>query len=340
VRNSPPLAPGDRLGRFRLERFLARGDVGQVWLALDEGALGVVHHVALKILNPTATALNRRLIAAARAASALHHPNIVRTIGVVEDDERPLIVLEYVEGETLDELQRSLRFLRLSFPSSVVADVGIAVAEALHHAWTAHTHRDRPARVTHGDLSPSNILVADLGLVQVTDFGGDPDERGNSVLRGTPAYRAPEVWAGASPSPASDLFSLGVVLWELMKGTRFHDGSTPEEAARRLEERTRAEEEAALADRSPQLAPAIGALLARDPEARPGSALEAAEALRRARQALDRPADLIQFIRLVRAGRVDPEQRTESLQSMPALPDLNVEWMPLIRAAGFGSGDS
>ncbi len=340
MRRSPPLAPGDRLGRFRLERFLARGDAGQVWLALDEGALGVVRHVALKLLTPSSTALNRRLISAARAASALHHPNIVHVIGVVEDDERPMIVLAYVEGETLAELQRSLRFLRLKFPTSVVADVGVAVAEALHHAWTARTHRGTRARVVHGDLSPSNILVADLGLVQVTDFGCDPDDASGSVLRGTPAYRAPEIWAGGEPSPASDLFSLGVLLWELVLGTRFHDSATPEEAARHLEERTVAEEEAAVAERSPRLAPVIARLLARDPSDRPGTALDAAEALREARRTLVRPADLVQFIRLVRAGRVDPEQRTESLQSMPAVPDLDVEWMPLIQAAGFGSGES
>jgi eukaryotic-like serine/threonine-protein kinase len=340
VRSSPPLAPGDRLGRFRIDRFLARGETGQVWLALDEGALGVVHHVALKLLSPSAPVLNRQLLAAARATSGLHHPNIVRVIGVVDDDERPQIVLEYVEGESLAELQRSLRFLRLKFPISVVADIGIAVAEALHYAWTARIHTGQRARVTHGDLSPSNILVANHGLVQLTDFGGAGAADATSVLRGTPAYRAPEVWAGAEPSPAADLFSLGVVLWELVTGVRFHDFATRQEAAEHLDERSVQEEEAAVAVRTPELARPIGALLARDPALRPASALAAAGALRQGRLELQRPADLVQFIRLVRAGRVDPEQRTESLESIPAVPDLDVDWMPLVHAAGFGSGDS
>ena len=338
MKPSPPLSPGDRLGRFRLERFLARGDVGQVWLAQDEGALGVVRHVALKVLGHGSANLNSRLLAAARAVSGLHHPNIVQVLGVIEDDERPQIALEYIDGENLDELQRSLRFLRLRVPTSVVAEIGIAVSEALHHAWTARLRSGHPARITHGDLSPSNILVADHGVVQVTDFGGRAMEaREGAIFRGTPAYRAPEVWAGKGPGPASDLFSLGVILWELMTGERFHRGKTAEDARRTLLQRPRAEEVAAASARSGVLGAAIGRLLARDPAERPASALESAESLRAARRTLKRPADLVQFVRLVRAGRVDPGQRTESLQSMPSLPDLDLDWMRLVRAAGFTS---
>jgi serine/threonine-protein kinase len=312
-----------------------------VWLALDLGALGVVRHIALKILNPGSPVLNRRLIAAAKASSVLgRHPNIVGVIGVVEDDERPQIALEYVEGETLASLQRSLRFLRLRFPSSIVADVGIAVTEALHHAWTARTPEGNPARITHGDLAPSNLLVADVGVVQVTDFG-DPGpvspNRPTSLLLGTPAYRAPELWTGARPSPSADLFSLGVILWELMTGDRFYEADADLRTV--LRERSPEDELAPILARSPEMAHCIGAMLDRDADSRPRSALEAAEALRTARGTLKRPADLMQFVRLVRAGRVDPEERTESLQSMPSLPDLDLEWMPLFQAAGFSCGD-
>jgi serine/threonine-protein kinase len=157
------------------------------------------------------------------------------------------------------------------------------------------------------------------------------------LLLGTPAYRAPELWTGARPSPSADLFSLGVILWELMTGDRFYEADADLRTV--LRERSPEDELAPILARSPEMAHCIGAMLDRDADSRPRSALEAAEALRTARGTLKRPADLMQFVRLVRAGRVDPEERTESLQSMPSLPDLDLEWMPLFQAAGFSCGD-
>src|SRR4051812_12411771 len=194
-----------------------------VLLAEDE-RLG--REVAVKRLHaesPEDTA--RRFRREARLGASLNHPNIVAVYDIVSDDEGVLIVMEYVEGETLrDAIERG----PLS-PTHVLA-VLRGVAQALDHA-----HGEG---IVHRDLKPANVLLGGAGRIKLADLGiataveGTPITMSGTVL-GTPAYMAPEPLEGHKPGPAADIYSLAVLAWEALSGRRAYDGRTPLEIAHR-----------------------------------------------------------------------------------------------------------
>jgi eukaryotic-like serine/threonine-protein kinase len=208
-------------GRFDVEAEVGSGGMASVVRARDTD-LGRV--VAIKRLHrhiaaePTAAARFKR---EALSAAALSHPGIVTVYDVGEDDEGPFIVMEFVDGETLTEL------LRRRGPLDPVTAAGIAsqVARALDHA------HDRG--VVHRDVKPGNILIDGAGAAKLADFGiatGLAEQaRFTEVghVLGTIAYLAPERVAGETATPASDLYGLGVVLYEMLTGRIPYDADTP-----------------------------------------------------------------------------------------------------------------
>ncbi|MCO4768477.1 MAG: serine/threonine protein kinase [Deltaproteobacteria bacterium] len=332
--------PDDRLDRFRLERLLGRGAFGQVWLAVDEGGFGFEKRVALKILDDMTNQQRvDSLIREARICAGLNHPNVIDVYGVGQVDKAVFIVMEYVEGETLAALWRDLDFLGVGFPRSIICDLGIAVAEALHHAWTANDTKGRPLAIVHRDLKPANIMVSVRGVAKVGDFGvakalPEPTDTVSGRLKGTPSYLAPEVWQGTRDfKPTVDLWSLGVILWELAVAKRFLGKIKVLQIFDLLNNRRPEDEAAEVEKHFPELAPIVKGLLQRDPDQRFQTALEVADALRSIRQGLGPGGDLLQFMRLVRAGRVEPEHRNDSLLAFPALPKDAKDWLPLLKVA-------
>jgi serine/threonine protein kinase len=332
--------PGDRLDRFRLERLLGRGVFGQVWLAVDEGGFGFEKRVALKILDDMTNETRvEALIREARICAGLNHPNVIDVYGVGQVDDAVFIVMEYVEGETLAALWRDLEFMKVAFPRSVICDLGIAVAEALHHAWTADDTKGRQLAIVHRDLKPANIMVSVRGVAKVGDFGvakalPEPTDTVSGRLKGTPSYLAPEVWQGTRDfKPTVDLWSLGVILWELTTGRRFLSKVKILQIFDVLSNRKAETEAAEAAEKFPAMGPVLERLLQRDPDRRYQTALEVADVLRAIRQDLGAGGDLLQFTRLVRAGRVEPDQRHDSLLAFPVLPKNADDWLPLLKVA-------
>lgn len=337
----PTLDPGTKLDRFRLERLIGTGAFGQVWTAIDEGGHGFRKRVALKILAETT---NERRIEAlmheARLCGALNHPNIIDVYGVMQVPGASFIIMEFVEGEPLSALWKDLEFLGVRFPRSITLDIGIGVCEALHHAWMATDSEGQPLRIVHRDLKPANVMVSDRGMVKVGDFGIakasaiDPSTTHTGKLKGTPSYLAPEVWQGKRDfRPSIDLWSLGVILWEMVAGKRFFGRANMAEIFELVQHRTPEDEAEQLRDWFPEIVGPVRRLLQRDANDREQSALKVAETLRGIRQKIGASGDLLQFSRLVRAGRVEPENRQGSLVALPALPVDASDWTPLIAVA-------
>ena len=201
--------------RYRLLRMLGSGGLGEVWLADD---LSTGERVAVKLLrrerSPLAPQLGNR---SARheivAGERLQHPQIVRVLdnGAVDGD--PYLVLEYVQGQSLREALNE----RGRLPIEEVTAIGTEVAAAL-----AHAHAQG---VLHNDIKPENILLGSDGA-KLTDFGAAQgvsstlSVTGANQFEGTIAYLAPEVLQGGSPSAASDIYALGLVLFEAAAGER------------------------------------------------------------------------------------------------------------------------
>jgi serine/threonine-protein kinase len=254
-----------QVGRYRVREVIAYGGMGIVLLGEDplDGSLVAIKQVhAHRLAEPGITA---RFLREGEIAERLHHPNVVAVLDVGTSEGRPYLAMEYVGGGTLaDELGRN-------GPASVDRTLEVAgqVCAAL-----AYAHQ---AGVVHRDVTPRNLLLTSDGTVKVADFGiarlRDATQLTvtGSVL-GTVRYLAPEQAAGRSATPATDLYALGVVLYELLTGRTPYEADSP--AALVLLQQT--ESPTPLSQLRPDVpapvAAAITSCLARDPAGRPASA--------------------------------------------------------------------
>ncbi len=198
-------------GRYRLESRIGSGGMSTVYRAHDET---LERFVAIKLMNrevATDSDQLERFRREARAVARLSHPNIVHVIDAGEDENRPYIVLEYIDGETLKE--RIHRLGRLEIPEAVAYCVEVARALGAAHA----------NHVVHRDVKPQNVLIDHEGTAKVTDFGiaRTLEEEGLTAdgrVLGTTDYVSPEQALGQHVTGQSDLYSLGVVLYEMLTG--------------------------------------------------------------------------------------------------------------------------
>ena len=215
------------LGRYRMERRLGAGGFGVVWLAWDEK---LEREVAVKVI-PGEGGAGERVEREARAAARLNHPGIVAIYELASDEHDVYLVSELVRGRTLAELTRAG-----AISDRDVARIGIALCDALEHAHARG--------VIHRDVKPQNVMVlaepaAGAGFAKLADFGvahvasGDPLTRTGDVV-GTLAYMAPEQAEGARVTPACDVYSLALTLYEAWTGTNPVRAAGPAATARRL----------------------------------------------------------------------------------------------------------
>lgn len=255
-------------GRYRVERVLGTGAMANVLLAHD-AELG--REVAVKLLNEGLAAdpnFRARFAREARVAAGLSHPNVVTVFDVGEDDGRPFIVMELVSGRTLEERLRSDGALG----ASDVLAIARQVCDGLEHA---HANG-----LVHRDLKPGNLIERDDGTVKIADFGIARAVEGTELTEagtvvGTAAYLAPEQAEAGTVTPATDLFALGAVLYELLTGRQpWKVDSLAQLAARR-----NAPPPELPADTPSGLRTAIERSLLPDPHDRPASAAEFARLL-------------------------------------------------------------
>lgn len=213
-------------GRYQVIRELGTGGMARVYHARD---LNLQREVAVKVLRDDLVedpAFRARFLQEARAAANLLHPNIVTVYDFGHDPARYFIVMEYVQGTDLKTYLR--RRGRLTLGEAV--DLAIQIS-----AGAGYAHR---AGLVHCDLKPQNILVTADGRAKITDFGIaralasiQPDES-SEVVWGSPQYMAPEQAAGGPPSPASDVYAIGVILFELLTGRLPFEAENAEELTR------------------------------------------------------------------------------------------------------------
>jgi serine/threonine-protein kinase len=269
-------SPGRVLGgRYRLVQPIARGGMATVWLA-DDPVLS--RRVAVKILKDDLAAdeaTRARFRHEAIAAARLSHPCIVSTYDTGDDDGTAYIVMELVEGPTLRKLVQDSGGL----PVRDVVRLGTQVADALDAA-----HR---AGLVHRDVKPANVLVPPRGPVKVTDFGiakaaGSDDLTKTGTVMGTARYLAPEQVSGKPTDARTDVYALGLLLFECLTGHPPFGGDT--DVATAMARLTTAAPAIRVerADVPPALDDVIHRCLARNPEQRFESAAEVREALRRA----------------------------------------------------------
>ncbi|MER7002404.1 protein kinase [Dactylosporangium sp. NPDC000555] len=296
--------------RYRLESEVARGAIGAVWRAYDTQ---VNEWVAVKVLRPEAAEvpeLKDGFLGEAELLAGLEHPSVIRVRNLVTDKNALAIAMDLVTGP---DLRRRLR-ADGPLPPAVAAEVVAQVADAI-----AYVHANG---IVHGDVKPGNLLVpTDGGPVRLADFGvARRLDRPAGPTHATPEYVAPEVVAGGPPSPAADVYALGVVLFELICGRSPYRGGSPNEVLRRHADCVPVPPPGMPA----ALWPVIEACMEIDPRMRPPAAsivgrLRAAEGALDGFEPLPRlPAEAVTFW-----------QRSAEQTAPVQAPVRRVDWVPL-----------
>lgn len=264
---------------------LSEGGMGQVDLCVREG--GAFRRLyAMKRLKPGIREdadCRLMFVQEARLAGLVHHPNVVSVLDVGEDAEGPFLVMEYVEGVTANDVLRGARQSDIPIPISVCLELVAQTARGLDKAHTQTSHDGTALDLVHRDVSPHNILIDYDGVARVTDFGiaratGNSHHTNTGVLKGKLGYMAPEVLQFAPVDARTDIFALGVVLFELLTARRLYSGNDQERAKRIVNEPPPDVGEERR-DVPPDTQALVVSMLAKDPAERPATALIIAERL-------------------------------------------------------------
>jgi eukaryotic-like serine/threonine-protein kinase len=289
LRSEPPtsrIAPGQPVGRYVTVALIGRGGMGEVWSAQDTD---LDRLVALKFLNSeTLAGLDpQQITREAKAASALNHPGIVTIHEVVQAGSTAALVMELVEGKPLREACGK------PMPIPDVLAIGLQIAEALAAAHASG--------VIHGDIKPENILLRPDDYVKLLDFGlarkvtTEAIALGSGLTLGTLRYMSPEQGRTEPLTPASDVFSFGLVLYELLAGRHAFPGASPLDTVQGILEK----EALAPSSVNPHVPARVGslvrAMLAKAPSARP-SAAEVVRTLGELSEARKTPLDSVPTI--------------------------------------------
>jgi serine/threonine-protein kinase len=257
-------------GRYRIVGLIGRGGMGEVYRA-DDLKLG--QPVALKFLPP---ALNRdgvrlaRFLNEVKVARQVSHANVCRVFDVGEHESQHYLSMEYVDGEDLASLLRRIGHLP--------KDKAVQISRQLC-AGLAAAHEQG---IVHRDLKPANVMIDGRGRAKITDFGlsGIAEGfEGDEIRAGTPAYMAPEQLAGKEVTSRSDIYSLGLVLYELFTGKPAFEAATPQDLMRLQKESTPASPSSHVEGFDPAVERILLRCLEWEPNRRPGSALAVAAAL-------------------------------------------------------------
>ncbi len=221
----------EAVGRYGLQKKLANGNMGEVFLAEYTGEAGFRRRVVVKRLfqhlahHPEAV---RMFQDEAHVLSALNHPNIPQVHDLGYADGHWYLVIEHVPGFTLAELCAAGAREGIPMPFDAVVSAIEQLCDALHHAHERNDDEGRPMRIVHRDVTPHNVMITPDGFAKLLDFGvayTARDEAKTGTIKGTLAYMAPEQVRGQRIDKRSDVFSVGVMLYELTTGRRlFHGG--------------------------------------------------------------------------------------------------------------------
>ncbi|MBK7580850.1 MAG: serine/threonine protein kinase [Myxococcales bacterium] len=231
--------------KYALIEQIGVGGMGTVWRALVYGAQGFRRTVAVKRLNETFNEypeVVEMFVEEARVGAMLRHPNVVQIHDFgIDAAGQYYLVTEWVEGLHFGEYQRSFLNVPGGAPWPLITAIAIEVLRALDAAHSVCREDGTPAPVLHRDVSPPNILLDVTGIVKLADFGlARAMDRGRitrpNVIKGKLSYLAPEMLRGDDATVQSDLFSLGVCLWEALAGQRLFDAPTDIEVLEMLKD--------------------------------------------------------------------------------------------------------
>ncbi|WP_375766050.1 protein kinase [Archangium gephyra] len=279
------LEAGTPIGKYVVKRKLAEGGMAEIYLATSTGAEGFEKEVVIKRVRSFLSddeSFVQMFIAEARLASGLNHANVVQIFDFAKHEDSYYLAMEYVRGCSLWDLRKRCREKGISVPPVLVAHIGAQVAAGLHYAHRLKSSDGELVHLVHRDVTPHNVLLSYDGAVKLTDFGiakASNKLTQPGVLKGKFAYMSPEQARGEVVDARTDVFALGVVLWEMFTGGRLFDGDSEMAVLRAVQESVIAPPARLNPGVPEELDRVVCTALERDPEARYQSAGELERAL-------------------------------------------------------------
>ena len=282
VSDADPAVAPQRLGRYQLLRKIAVGGMAEIYLARVTGAAGFEKQVVVKRILPQLAEddeFYQMFLDEARIAATLQHPNVVQIFDVQEAGGEHFIAMEYLDGADLLTVRRILAERRQGLPIQHSVYIVSGVAAGLHYAHEKLGLDGQPLRIVHRDVTPQNVLLTRDGGVKLVDFGiakatNRMSSTGLGTLKGKLAYMSPEQVRYEPVDRRSDIYSLGIILFELTTGRRLYRGLTELEIIQQVAETPVPAPSSILAGYPAELEAIVLRALARDPAARFQTALE------------------------------------------------------------------
>jgi len=275
--------------RYEVLGELATGGMATVYLGRMRRPMGFARLVAIKCMHPQYAkdpSFASMFVDEARLTARLRHPNIVPTLDIVSEGRHLLIVMEYVDGESLAGLLRLVREKNDRIPVGIACAIIHDLLLGLHEAHEAKDDDGQPLAIIHRDVSPQNVIVGLDGLARVLDFGVAKARSrvhcsNEGEVKGKIPYMPPEQLFGEGVDRRVDVYAAGVLLWEALTGQRLFDGPSEEILVRRIDEGAAVPPSTHAPGVSTELDALVLRALSKDADGRFATALEMAEALSR-----------------------------------------------------------
>ncbi|MEQ8278007.1 MAG: serine/threonine-protein kinase [Deltaproteobacteria bacterium] len=334
-----PTPPSAAFGEASYHRLfdLAQGGMGRVELVVrSEGTFKRLYAVK-RLLEGLRSdeAVRQAFLDEARIAGLVRHPNVVPVLDVGEDERGPYLVMDYVEGVSVADLMRASVRARRQVPLQVCLRIVAQAAEGLHAAHMLTGEDGASLKLVHRDVSPPNILVGFDGIVRVTDFGvakalGRLSHTHGAVLKGKLGYMSPEQLRFEPIDHRSDLFALGVVLFEMLAGRRLYRNKEETEGTRRLLAEPPPDIGEERDDAPPALVQLLFSMLAKKAEHRPSTAREVRKRLEEMVAALvaeEGPIEVAEFL----AATMSKDQEEQAARITHAMSDVGERQKTAVR---------
>jgi len=267
---------GVPFGRYQLLKKIASGGMGQIFLARTAGAQGFEKLIVIKRLLPHVAEdeeFREMFFEEARIAARLNHPNLIQIFDLGQDGSSCFLAMEYVAGDDLRRLDRHARAQGQPIPQGIACRIIADAAAGLDYAHKALNAQGQPLGLVHRDVSPQNILIGFDGAVKLIDFGvvkalDRLQQTMTGILKGKYPYMSPEQASGEDVDRRSDVFSLGIIFWELLARSRLFKGSSDMSTIRLVRECHVRPPSSMNPEVAPELDGLILRALAKDPQSR------------------------------------------------------------------------
>ncbi|MDI1475872.1 protein kinase [Polyangium sp. y55x31] len=278
---------GHQQQRYRVLDRLASGGMAEVFLAESAGIEGFKKRVAIKKVLPHLSE-KKRFIAMfldeARLSANLTHSNVAQVFDIGVGDNAYFIVMEYVDGSDLKAVIEYLRKMKRPFPVEVAVYIAEKICDGLAYAHEAKNPEGQPLRIVHRDVSPANVLITKYGEIKIVDFGlakatSQLEKSEPGIVKGKFGYLSPEATQGLEVDVRTDVFAVGIILWEMLAQKRLFHGDNDLQTVMRVREAVVPPLAQLNKDVPPELEKIINRALARDPEKRYQGARELGRAL-------------------------------------------------------------